>query len=151
MNLSLFRPLPHNPSVQNAVVPVKENVQLSVSYGLGVGDIDSFQVAIQLVDKNLNDPDGNWACLVSLPDNPHHSNVYEDCDDAKIEALKFKAAAEVSLYSRIEVFASRSGKDAPKWGFRFFTNFGYDRDEKLKYAISVFGKSNVREFIYAKN
>ena len=134
----IFKPLAHAPSINNAVIPINEHVQISVSYnrvpGLwNVGSINYYEAAIQVFDEQkapgIRD-------LVSFEDN-RDGNVFSGCDEIKLLALTERAQL-VEYYGIIKVFAIKSGETKAEWGVRFVCARGYDYREKIKYTKSVF-------------
>ena len=130
-----------SPRRLNAVVPINEYFQLSVSFGLGIGTIDSYQAAIQAINKSKY-PNNDYASLVEFEDCPN-TNVWNDCDESRLLEL-IERAKTLTYKCVIEVFATRVGEKEDKWGFRFFCADGFDFNQKFKYCNWMFGKDNVR-------
>lgn len=141
-----FKPLKHAPSIQNAVVPINEHVQLSVSYGqwpggCSVGTPGNYEAAVQMIDPRYP----GIACLVSFEDNPQN-NIWSGCDDAELEAL-IERGKHLTYAGAIEVFGIRSGETEPDWGIRFLCAEGHDRREKEKYTKELWGRTEHYRFI----
>jgi len=126
----IFKPLPHAPWINNAVVDVSENFNLSVSYNNSpgmwyVGDKGHCEVAIQ-----AGKPNSKYRSLVSLPDN-EHGNIYHNCDKQIINQLIIRAS-ELIFDGEILVF------DDGLWKHRFYCAKGFDRLQKESYCRSMF-------------
>ena len=139
-----FKPLGHAPWIMNAVVPVKEHVQLSVSYNdrkgmWHVGEKGSYEVAVQMTDPGRYP---GIACLVSFEDNPS-GNIWPDCDDSRIAGLVEKGKA-LTYAGAVEVFDVRQGASEKAWGIRFLCAEGYDKTGKLEYARDTWGADGHR-------
>ncbi len=116
-----FKPLGHAPWIMNAVVPIKEHVQLSVSYNdrkgmWHVGEKGSYEVAVQMTDPGRYP---GIACMVE-----------------KGGTLIYAGA--------VEVFDARQGASEKAWGIRFLCAEGYDKIGKLKYAKDTWGADGHR-------
>lgn len=135
-----YKPLSHATWIMNAVIPVSEHFQLSVSYGNGlwyVGTKERPEVAIQAIDKSIN----QYADLVKV--SKHNDNIYHNCGPAMIECL-FDTASKLKFGGRIEVFDIAEGQKTPQWNFRFFYALGNDYDEKIEYAKHIWGSDEYR-------
>lgn len=135
ISIDQFKPIGYG--VQNCVIDVKPNVNLSVSYGTllnsYIGKYGNFEVAVQ-----LNHPNFPYRCLVQLSgeDSNVISNVSFDDLDGIIER-----ARNVIPKGLIEIL----DKDN-EWKFRFFTDESEDERRKLDYVKRVFKEGRFRYF-----
>lgn len=140
-----FKPLAHATFIDNAVVPINNHFQLSISKNRSpgmwyVGDDDSYEVAIQAFE-----PGNPTRCLVWVG----NDNVTRDCDLADINRLADHARTLIYV-GRIEVFDCGEGDKEPRWLTRFCCAAGKDFEEKTKYAQRVWSEMRHRFIPYVK-
>lgn len=128
-----FRPLRNANWINNAIIKVSDNFNLSVSYNKSpgmwfVGKKEAYEVAIQ-----VGKPDSKYKSLVSLPNNSA-GNVYHNCDSIKIKEL-ITIASSLEYAAEIYIFDNR------KWKHRFHCAKGFDQQEKEGYVRGIFGKN----------
>ena len=118
--------------IMNARIPVKDGVEVSVSYSdtsssYFVGSRNDYQCAILLKDAGKED-------LVWFAD--IHDNVFNNCDEYAISKL-VKRAASVKLVSHIFVYDIGEKQTKPDWHLRFLCAEGADFENKLAYAKRI--------------
>lgn len=131
-----FKPLNREEWIMNAVVPINDHVQLSVSYGTRVwyvGEPGNYEAAIQMIDPNSYP---GIACLVSFKSTG--TNIWSKCNEKKLEAL-VRLGKKLKYAGAIEVFDIAQGCKEKNWGIRFLCADGYDKESKLEYAKRIWG------------
>lgn len=135
-----FSPLSHAPFINNAIIPINEHFRVSISYNRSeglwyAGEKNNYEVAIQVGEGET------WE-LVSFEE-LLSVNVFCDVSDNYLPFIVEKAK-KLIFGPKIEVFASRDGKEKEAWRLRFTCADGYDFKQKLAYCQRVFGEKNVR-------
>lgn len=134
-----FTPLDHAPFINNAVIPVNDNFQISVSYNINsglwqVGEMDNYEAAIQ-----VRKPTGkhNYWSLVEFEDNKN-INIFPNCNRADLNKLVLKAQ-KLKYCCEIEILDEDN-----VWKHKFFCADGFDFEQKKKYCKWVWGNNKYR-------
>lgn len=138
-----FKPLEYLTWIHNAELPVNKHFQLSISYNnregfWHVGDIDSYEVGIQIISDNLIP----HRSLVLFEDTIGR-NVFYNCSEADILNL-VERAKTLEYAGEILVFDREEGQVKLDWVHRFYCAKGYDYESKMEYCLGIWGKEEVK-------